>query len=126
MSKLLSTLAIATVTTVAFASPAFAGDKTHKMKHSKVETSTVVTPSALETSEARVIATRAEAESEVLGAVARGEFVAVEGPDGRVYYNRTIPVSELPDPELNLITVDTVTVEHNGQTFTNKIVDPVN
>lgn len=64
-------------------------------------------------------------ETEVRGAVERSDLIAVEGPDGRIYYNRIIPVSELPDPELNLRTLETVEITYEGDVYTNKIVQKV-
>jgi len=119
MSKYLYTLVLFSATVVGFASPAFAGDIAIKteMKPTMVEES-----SATEMPEARIIATRTEAESDVRSAVERGEFVPVEGPDGRIYYNQIIQVSDLPDPELNLRVVEKFELNHNGMVFTNKIV----
>jgi len=107
MSNLKNIFTIAAVSSVAFASPAFAGEK-HKgdMKS--------------------LYAIFIEPASEVMGAVERSEFVRIEGPDGRVYYNHLIPVSELPDPALELRVLDTVQVERDGAVFTNKIVQPLN
>ena len=123
MSNLKSIFTIAAVSSVAFASPAFAGEK-HKgdMKSSLLETKTA----AAELAERPDAAMFIEPATEVMGAVERSEFIRVEGPDGRVYYNHLIPVSELPDPALELRVLDTVQVERDGAVFTNKIVQPLN
>ncbi len=122
MTKLMSAFTIATLGAAVFASPALAGDKMNvSLKTTPGEASTM-----METADAKTFALSTEANTEVLGAVERGELIAVEGPDGRVYYNRLIPVSELPDPELNLRVVETFEVEHDGQVFTNKFVQTVN
>lgn len=120
MTKLTNVLAIAALTSVAFAPAAFAGDKMEKAAEPVQANMTVETP------ESRTIALRTEMEAEVRGAVARGDLIAVEGPDGRVYYNRYIPVSELPDPELDLRVIDTFEVSHEGRTYTNKVVQELN
>ena len=122
MSKLISAFTIATLSSVAFASPAFAGDKMSV----SLETTSGEASTVMAATEAKTIALSTEANTEVLGAFERGELIAVEGPDGQVYYNRVIPVSELPDPELNLRVIETFEVEHDGQVFTNKFVEPLN
>lgn len=120
MTKLTQVLAIAALGSVAFAPSAFAGEKMNKTAEP------VKTEMTTEAPESRTIALRKELETEVRGAVARGELVAVEGPDGRVYYNRFIPVSELPDPELDLRVIDTYEVNYEGETYTNKVVQELN
>lgn len=120
MTKLTNILAITALTSVAFAPAAFAGDKMEKAVES------AQTEMKVETPESRTIALRTELETEVRGAVARGDLIAVEGPDGRIYYNRFIPVSELPDPELDLRVVDTFEVNYEGETYTNKVVQELN
>ena len=123
MSKLMSAFTLAAVSSFAFAAPALAGDAYEaEMKPAKVETLSVMTI----TTDARQEDMLIEASAEVRGAVERGEFTAVEGPDGRIYYNRNVPISELPDPELDLRVLDTVEVEYDNTVYTNKIVQPVN
>ena len=60
----------------------------------------------------------------VLGALAvqNTDAYVVEAPDGELFINHLIPVSELPDPALDPDVVDTYTYEHRGMTFTNRIV----
>ncbi len=116
MSNLMNFFTIAAVSSIAFASPAFAGDKYKgDVKPASADSMTMTTEM-----------TEIDALTEVRGAVERSDFVAVEGPDGRIYYNRVVPVSELPDPVLDLRVLDTVQVEHDGTIYTNKIVQPVN
>lgn len=123
MSKLMSVVTLAAVSGFAFASPAFAGDKTKaKMKDAPTKTMTVVKESTQLRNTDMVV----QAATEVRSAVARGEYEAVEGPNGVIFYNRVIPVSQLPDPELKLRTLETSTYTHNGVTYTNKVVQPIN
>jgi len=122
MTKVISIITIATLGSIAFASTAFAGDTVdRKIKQLPVEASSLI-----QATETRTIARRTDMESNVRSAVERGELVAVQSVDGRVFYNRTIPVSELPDPELNIRVLEKFDVEHNGQVFTNKIVEKLN
>lgn len=123
MTKYLNTLALAAAAVVACASPAFAGDMAEKteMKSPMVETF-----STTEMPQARIIAIRAEAESDVRSALQLGDFIPVEGPDGQIYYNQIVQISDLPDPELNLRVVEKFEVNHDGMVFTNKIVEQTN
>lgn len=50
-------------------------------------------------------------------------LVAVEGPDGRIYYNRFVPIETLPDPTLDLRVIDTVDIRYEGEVYTNKVVE---
>lgn len=118
MSKLTSVIAITALGSVGFASSAFAGETMEP----KMDTASVETAVMTEAPDAKVTMIRAEAEAEVMGAVERGEFTAVEGPDGRIYYNHIVPVSELPDPELDIEVLDTFQVEYEGDVYTNKLV----
>lgn len=78
-----------------------------------------------ESTEARIIAIPAETETEVLSTTESSDLIPVQGPDGRIYYNRIIPVSELPDPDLDLRVLDTYNVNYEGEVYTNKIVQEV-
>jgi hypothetical protein len=108
---------------MAFAPAAFAGDM-HKSDADKVDKAAkmqIAKPNVTLTP--RTTEIRSEIAAEVRGAIARGDMIAVEGTDGTTYFNQLIPVSELPDPTLDVQIVDTVTFEHNGVTYTNKIVN---
>ncbi|GLQ21152.1 hypothetical protein ACFFUB_06680 [Algimonas porphyrae] len=43
--------------------------------------------------------------------------------EGDLYINHLIPISELPDPYLDVDTEETYTIEYKGMTFTNRIVE---
>ena len=60
----------------------------------------------------------------VLGALAvqNTDAYVVEAPDGELFINHLIPVSDLPDPTLDPDVVDTYTYEYRGMTFTNRVV----
>ena len=60
----------------------------------------------------------------VLGALAvqNTDAYVVEAPDGELFINHIVPLSELPDPTLNVNTQDTYTVEYRGMVFTNRVV----
>lgn len=60
----------------------------------------------------------------VLGAFAEQKTDAyiVEDTDGELYINHLLPVSELPDPTLEVTEVDRYTTQYRGMTFTNRIV----
>jgi hypothetical protein len=49
-----------------------------------------------------------------------GHLIAVKDDDGRLYYNRN--VEELPDPELDLETLDTMIIQYEGEIYTNRTV----
>ena len=116
-----------TITALLFAgTSAFAGEQVITDEaNSKVtvETTTNDTANETETTSAVVTFTKTEEDPRVMGAIARGDMVRVQGNDGMVYLNRFVPVTELPDPELKVDTVDTYTYEYNGRTYTNKVVD---
>jgi len=119
MRTRISLSALTATAALAFAPAAFAGD----MKSDKAPKAKMTATYTTQTSDqARIIKMRAEADSEVRGALIRGDMIAVEGPNGETYINKLIPVSELPDPTLNVRTLDTVTFTHNGRTYTNRIV----
>ena len=122
MSKLTSLFALTALGSFAIAPAAFAGDKMDM----KMETTAVEAAATMDAPEARTITLRTDTEAEVLGAVDSSELIPVEGPDGQIYYNRFIPVSELPDPALELRVLDTVQINHEGEVFTNKIVQELN
>lgn len=122
MTKLISAFTIATLTSVAFAPSAFAGEKMEPVMQPVSAEMTIIT----EAPEAQTVTLLAEMETEVRGAVESGELVAVEGPDGRIYYNRVIDVSELPDPTLELRILEKFDVSYEGDVYTNKIVQKLN
>lgn len=116
-----------TITALLFAgTSAFAGEQVNADEansNATVETTTNDTANEAETTSAVVTFTKTEEDPRVMGAIARGDMVRVQGNDGRVYLNRFVPVTELPDPELKVDTVDSYTYEYNGRTYTNKVVD---
>ena len=114
MSTRTRTIAIATAAVLLSAPAAFAGEMEDKSETVKAETT-----------ESRTVTLRNEVMAEVRGAVASGEYTAVEGPDGKIYYNRIIPISELPDPTLEIEEAETYTFEYRGMTFTNKVVQDI-
>lgn len=61
----------------------------------------------------------------VLGALAQQTTDAyiVQDNDGDLFINHLVPVEDLPDPNLEVRTIDTYTTEYRGMTFTNKIVE---
>jgi hypothetical protein len=123
MSNLKNVFIVAAVSSITFASPALAGDK----YESDAESSSFEgTPAVATSAQRRNNVVKIEPSTEVLGAVERGDLIRVEGPDGRIYFNRLIPVSELPDPTLELRVLDTVQIERDDAVYTNKIVQPVN
>ncbi len=124
-----ATLTGITVTALLFAGTnAFAGDQIKSDKPSadmktttEMTTETVVNEDA--TKSALVTFTKTDEDPRVMGAIARGDMVRVQGNDGNVYLNRFVPVSDLPDPELDVDTVDSYTYEYKGRTYTNKVVN---
>lgn len=118
MFKATSVIAITAISSVAFTSSAIAGEQ----METNMERVSVEAMLDLEAPETETLLIRAEAKSDVLGAVSSGDLTAVEGPEGRIYYNRIIPISDLPDPELNIEVLETFEVEFEGDVYTNKIV----
>lgn len=92
-------------------------DKTAEMSQESETSETAATTSAV------VTFTKTSEDPRVLGAIARGDMVKVQDNDGDVYLNRFVPVAELPDPELDVDTVDSYTYEYNGRVYTNKVVN---
>ena len=52
-----------------------------------------------------------------------GQVYVISDNAGDYYLNRVIPVDELPDPTLEVETVDTYTIEYRGVTYTNRVVN---
>jgi len=127
MTKFKTITLLAASTLLLAGTNAFAGDQMQadEMKtNTKAEmTQKAETPQAETTKSAVVTFTKTEEDPRVLGAIARGDMVKVQDNNGIVYLNRFVPVSELPDPELKVDTVDTYTYEYNGRIYTNRIVD---
>jgi len=117
MTKLIQTSALAILGAFVLGSTAVADDMDQAEPVAETSTKEAQTQS---------MTLRTAIESEVRGAIARGDMVAVEGPDGRIYYNRFIAIEDLPDPELDLRVIDTVDVIYQGTTFKNKIVEETN
>lgn len=107
----------------AFAPAVIAEDKAaaENMQIALVETQNMTA----ETTEARVITIPAETETEVLSTMESNNLIPVQDQDGRIYYNRIIPLSELPDPDLDLRVLDTYDVNYAGEVYTNKIVQEI-
>ena len=67
---------------------------------------------------------KTELESEqVLSVVEVADVVPVQDEEGNVFYNHYVSDEDLQDAGVVLEVVDTYTFEHNGQIFTNKIVN---
>ncbi|WP_416879128.1 hypothetical protein [Litorimonas sp.] len=92
-------------------------DKTAEMSQESETSETAATTSAV------VTFTKTSEDPRVLGAIARGDMVKVQDNDGDVYLNRFVPLAELPDPELDVDTVESYTYEYNGRVYTNKVVN---
>lgn len=92
-------------------------EKTANMSQ-EMETSETAAPTS-----AIVTFTKTSEDPRVLGAIARGDMVKVQDSRGDVYLNRFVPVAELPDPELDVDTVESYTYEYNGRVYTNKVVN---
>lgn len=120
MSKKFTLMTTLALSAAAFAPSAFAGE---------VEKTAMVDEPVMQmesdATEATIIAVRAEMPEEVMETVETSNFIAVEGPDGQIYYNHIVEVSELPDPELNLRVIETFEVAHDGAVYTNKLVEEV-
>jgi hypothetical protein len=116
MSKKFTLMTTLALSVTAFAPSAFAEEveKTAMMDATVMEMNNGAT-------EAAVIAVRADMPEEVMETVETSNFIAVEGPDGQIYYNHI----ELPDPELNLRVIETFEVAHDGAVYTNKLVEEV-
>jgi hypothetical protein len=67
-------------------------------------------------------AVKMEERPEVRAAIAKGDIVRVTDEDGKTYLNRFIPVEVLPDPTLDVETLNTVTYEYQGRVYTNRNV----
>tara|TARA_R110002020_G_scaffold105570_10_gene246166 strand:- start:1424 stop:1813 length:390 start_codon:yes stop_codon:yes gene_type:complete len=92
-------------------------DKAAEMNQESETSETAATTSAV------VTFTKTSEDPRVLGAIARGDMVKVQDNKGDVYLNRFVPVAELPDPELDVDTVESYTYEYNGRVYTNKVVN---
>jgi len=58
----------------------------------------------------------------VLAAVERSDYIPVTDENGVTYLNKIVDIDELPNPQLELETVDTYTYEYEGRVYTNKVV----
>lgn len=98
---------------------AFAGDKAAKDSQAlKAESQSYAQENQLSS----VTYIEMDKKSEVLGAIATGDMIRVTDENGNVYINQTIPVEALPDPTLNVTTLDTETYQYKGRVYTNKTV----
>lgn len=126
MSKNFSFFAALMLAATAFAPAAIAENAEDKASSENIQLAMVEAEDMTsETTEARVIAIPVETETEVLSTTESNDLIPVQGPDGRIYYNRIIPVSELPDPDLDIRVLDTYTVNYEGEVYTNKIVQEI-
>ena len=126
MTKLAQTLTIATLASVAFAPPAFAGDAPETVQNTAMESTSIEASVAMEAPDTETgtetIMLRSQLQTQTQKSVEAGDLIPVEGPDGQIYYNRIIPVSDLPDPDLDLRVLDTIDIKYEGDVYTNKIV----
>ena len=116
-------------TTALFALPAAAGDmdkmagEKEKAPESRttVMVKTIDADGAVGDAQFRVDSPR---ETAVLGAldVQTTEAYVVEDEAGNLFLNHVLTVADLPDPTLDPEVLDTVTLEHRGMTFTNRLV----
>ncbi len=60
----------------------------------------------------------------VLGALAEqnSDAYVVQDQSGELFINHIVPLSELPDPSLEVREVQTYTTEYRGMVFTNRVV----
>ena len=120
MSKTFTLMTTLALSVAAFTPSAFAED----VKKTAMVDGPVMQMES-DTAEAAIIAVRAETPTDVMETVETSNFIAVQGPDGQIYYNHIVEVSELPDPELNLRVIETFEVAHYGAVYTNKLVEEV-
>jgi len=59
---------------------------------------------------------------DVMGAVERSNYITVTDENGNTYLNKIVNIDELPNPQLDLETVETYTYEYQGRTYTNRVV----
>ena len=132
----ITTAAIATLATAALATTAHAGDMSMKKSdYSKSEMRTQMQPQSRTTTVVKTIDADGQVgtmqvvandmqKTAVLGAFAeqKTDAYVVEAPNGELFINHIIPMSELPNPRLDPEVVDTYTYEYNGMTFTNRVV----
>lgn len=120
MTKFSLTLAVVAATTLAlgpsaFLSPAHAKDAKADEPSRIVISEPVLAADMIPTDSVQIIEARVETQEAGL--------IAVEGPDGRIYYNRFVPLETLPDPKLDLRVIDTVDIRYEGEVYTNKVVE---
>lgn len=120
MTKFSLTLAVVAATTLALGPNAFLSSV--HAKDAKVDepsriviSETVLAADTTPTESVQIIEARVETKEAGL--------IAVEGPDGRTYYNRIVPIETLPDPTLDLRVIDTVDIRYDGEVYTNKVVE---
>lgn len=123
MSKRNTLFAAIALSAATFAQASFAGEKP-EMETLKT-TDKMIEVTTTDATTAQLITRSADTPAEVLSTVETANLMAVEGPDGRIYYNHIVPISELPDPQLELRVIETYDVQHDGDVFTNKIVQEV-
>lgn len=65
----------------------------------------------------------ADDKSAVLGAIAtqNTDAYVVRGDDGKLYINHLIKMEDLPDPRLDVQTVEEYTYEYQGRIYTNRV-----
>ncbi|WP_409432955.1 hypothetical protein ACJ3XI_00235 [Litorimonas sp. RW-G-Af-16] len=107
MSKLLLPLIVVSSAAVIYASPVMAADNPERSS-APVE---------------RVLSeTTIEPRTDVMSAIETSGLIPVTAEDGTIYYNHYVAEDELFNPTLELETVETITIEHDGRVYTNKIV----
>ena len=126
MKKLAQALTLATLSSVAFAPTAFAGDVPETVQNKLMEFTPIEASAAMEAPMTETIVLRGEEETQLLKSVEAGDLIPVEGPDGQTYYNRIVPVSDLPDPDLDLRVLDIIDIKYEGEIYTNKLVQELN
>lgn len=74
-----------------------------------------------EAKEGTVVNITTTANTTVLSSSTQG-LIRVMDENGNVFYNQIVPTAELQDVSLDAEVIDTVTFEHEGRIYTNKIV----
>lgn len=126
MTKSAQILTLATLSSVAFAPTAFAGDAPETVQNAAIESTSIKASADIEAPMSETTVLRGEEETQLLKSVETGDLIPVEGPDGQIYYNWIVPVSDLPDPDLDLRVLDTIDINYEGEIYTNKLVQELN
>lgn len=127
--KTLSKTALGLLTATLLASTAQAAGTSDKAKLESAEPVPVTVKTIDgngQTGEITIFTSEADTQkTSVLGAFEQQttEAYIVRDNDGDLFINHVLDVEELPDPTLELETVDTYTYEYRGIVFTNKITE---